>query len=97
MDKNRVRPFYCGGQFSDWTSTNCDRCTKGSHLQSPDEWPRCPLEAALTEAYVGDGTIDQDIATRIGYVPLASYNWPCAEFEATVEWKAEYERRHSQS
>lgn len=92
-DCSKIRPFYCGGQFGDWTGANCDRCTKGSHKQHPDELPKCELEAALVEAYVTDGQIDKIIAERIGFDPN-KYNWNCTEWEPTPEWETEWKKRH---
>jgi len=89
-----MRPFSSGGQFSDWTGANCDRCTKGAHRLGADALPDCEIELALGEAYLDDGNISDEIAKRMGYKPLAAYCWQCTEWEPTPEWTAEWKRRH---
>lgn len=91
MNQQRVRPFFSGSQYGDWTSGNCDRCTKGAHRLGPDALPTCEIELALGEAYFGDGKVDADIAQRMGVTTSGvTYGWPCSEVEWTEEWKAEY-------
>lgn len=90
-----IRPFDSGTQFQDWTASNCDRCTKGSHRLEEDEWPDCPIESALVYALFGDGSITQEFADRMGYKQFY-YGWKCGEFEPTEEWKAEYRRRKAE-
>ena len=81
-----MRPFSSGGQFGDWTSSNCDRCTKGAHRLEPTAMPDCPLELALGEAYIGDGNITDEIAERMGCDP-GLYGWQCTEWEPTAAWE----------
>ena len=88
-----TRPFYSGTQFADWQISNCYRCTKAP--QDQDSWPECPIYAALLEAYVGNGEVDNAIATRMNYTP-DKYNWMCSEWEPTEAWKAEWYKRHSE-
>lgn len=87
------RPFYSGTQFGDWTEANCLRCTKGADPTS-SKWPDCDIEAALVESYIGDGTVSDDIAARMGITEeiRGRYTWPCSEVVWTEEWKAEYRR-----
>jgi hypothetical protein len=81
MMADKVRPFSSGTQFADWTSRNCDRCSKGaSPTLEPDQWPTCEIEGALVAGYVGDGTITAEIAKRMALEPLA-LTWECGEFE----------------
>ncbi len=81
----RIHIFSNGSQFNDWSASNCLRCTKWSGW---DELPTCDIDMALGEAYLGDGTVSQEIATRAGYDP-DKYVWPCGEVEWTEEWKEE--------
>jgi len=83
-----MRPFSCGSQYGDWTSANCERCTKAAEGYA---WPTCEIEAALCEAYCGDGEITDRIAARMGE-SKGRYNWPCGEVEWTEEWKAKCEQ-----
>jgi len=88
-----MRPFHSGGQFGDWTDSNCYRCTKGAHRLGPDALPDCPLELALGEAYIDDGNITDAIAARLG-CDTGRYCWQCAEWEPTEAWKDEWRKRH---
>jgi hypothetical protein len=79
----RVRPFYCGSQYTDWTDANCCRCRR-----QPADWEdysvplACPIMAALSAAACDDGRVDADIARRMGYTGEPVCNiWQCAEFE----------------
>lgn len=90
-----IQPFYCGSQYGDWTSSNCDRCKKGANRLGPDALPTCEIELALGEAYILSGNVTADIAQRMGYTDDGmAYTWPCGEVEWTDEWKAEYSRRN---
>ncbi len=84
---DRVRPFSCGSQYADWVAANCEECAKAS------EWYRdgkpaftCDLEAALSHASIGDGTVDADTARRIA-LPVREvgrpgpYCWRCGEWQ----------------
>lgn len=53
----RVRPFSNGTEFDMWTAANCERCMR---------YGECEIDAALSEAFYGDGTIPADIAARMG-------------------------------
>jgi hypothetical protein len=87
-----MRPFSCGTQFGDWEGANCCRCKKGA----PDgSWATCPIQAALIEAYLGDGEISDEIADRMGRAN-GRYNWPCGEVEWTEEWKSEWLSRQAE-
>lgn len=88
----RVSPFHCGTQFGDWTSRNCDTCTKGIYAVTGKDAPtwaevpedrRCAIEYALGEAYIGDGTISAEIARRMGYGDDVRQRvpWRCPEVE----------------
>ena len=80
--------FCSGTQYADWQGANCDRCTKGNG----DDLPTCPLALAIFEEYSGFGEVSTELRERIK--PQSDrYNWPCGEWEASEEWKAEFERR----
>jgi hypothetical protein len=93
-----MRPFSCGSQFADWTSSNCDRCTKAAD-DKLDGQAACTIELALWNAYFGSGEVTPDIARRMGATPEneGRYVWPCGEVEWTEEWKAEYRRLHPEA
>jgi len=79
--RGRRHPFSCGTQYGDWRDRNCDRCSKGqSYDAETDSWGpwRCPLERALSEAALGDGTVSRSVARRIG-LPWhdGDYSWDC--------------------
>ena len=83
-----IKPFACGTQFGDWTTANCERCTKGA---SPGKWPTCTIETALLEAYFDNGRITEDIARRMGWEPGNRYNWRCGEFEIAEQIRDQLE------
>jgi len=93
-----TRPFSSGSQYDDWTSSNCDRCTKGYHLQPDGEWPNCKIEGALLKAYFGSGEIDDEIAELMGYnsVEQPAYGWKCNEYDATPDYIAQWKREHNE-
>lgn len=108
MSEKRYTPFSNGTQFCDWEESNCNRCQKVD-ISGPYDKSECPIFNALTLAYVDDGTVDEEIAKRMGYlvpahtgcessdplIPNGRQNWPCPEVEWTEEWKAEHERWQS--
>lgn len=85
----------------DWLGANCDRCEKGWAVhchrtgKEDDEFydnrdTMCPMECALSEGAMGDGSIPQDMAQRMGAVDHpGEFQWMCPEWEASKEWKAE--------
>ncbi len=81
-NSDRVRPFYCGTQFADWTERNCARCKHGYDEQAEEF--KCFLEKALGEALIGDGTITLEVARKIGWEkpPPFPYTWDCPERES---------------
>lgn len=96
MDRaKRYRPFANGSQYADWEASNCVRCT-----QYAEEDPTCPIMYALALACLDDGTVDEDIARRMGYLNddgtdnALRYGWPCREVEWTEAWKAEWRAAH---
>jgi len=93
-----IRPFSNGSQYSDWTSSNCDRCTKGYHLQPDGEWPNCDIESALLNAYFDNGEITTEIAERMGYnsVEQPAQCWKCNEYNATEDYIAQWKREHNE-
>lgn len=84
-----IRPFSNGSQYMDWETSNCERCKKG--IINELEY-RCPIQKALSIAYIGDGQISDIMAKRMG-ISKETVNtdvWPCGEVEWTEEWKKEY-------
>ena len=62
-----MRPFSNGTEYRYWAYRNCDHCKKGANVcLGLDEWPTCPIEAALAEGYIGDGAIPDEIYERMG-------------------------------
>lgn len=59
-----VRPFPNGTSHAIWRDENCDRCAKG-YDEDARTW-RCPLERAIDEGAIGDGTMDRELAVRAG-------------------------------
>lgn len=85
MDKqtDRVRPFFCGTQYADWVTRNCEECKRGFY-QNGDKLV-CEVEEAITIAAISDGYVTPEIAQRMGYddsLVLTWLTWQCAEFEA---------------
>ncbi len=91
--EDRIRPFYCGSQAADWQESNCNRCTKNT----PSElgMPTCPIQRAVFEAYISDGTVSAEIAVRMGIDDDLAYLWQCGEVEWTPEWIAEHRRQRT--
>jgi hypothetical protein len=93
MTEIRIQPFYCGSQYMDWLTANCERCKKYDLEQSS-----CEIDSALFEACIDDGTVSEEIAVRMGFLvdgkQNGNYNWMCPEVDWTEEWKAEYLRRN---
>lgn len=78
-------PFYCGTQGADWELANCDNCKKGGRYtdEKQMDWVwLCDIQKAKDEAYMGDGSVSNDIARRMGYDDGANlHNWPCTELD----------------
>lgn len=84
MAAEKHYPFSCGTQFLDWTGRNCDVCAKASK--------GCEIEHAIMDAQIGDGSVPESIAERMGYLdhsPPRSdgfhLTWPCKEFEGAED------------
>jgi len=74
------RPFSNGTSYGFWTERNCDNCAKDSYDKPNGYW--CPLQEALNLGYVGDGTIPEEIARRLGMEKRGDYpSLRCPEFE----------------
>jgi hypothetical protein len=79
----RISPFSCGSQMGDWETKNCANC----HLQGyyrdeqRNDWAwRCDIQKAIGESYIGDGTVSEDIARRMGAIDNETrYGWRCNE------------------
>jgi hypothetical protein len=96
MADGRVSPFSNGIQFSQWVSSNCDRCTK-AYDEASGAW-RCPIQEALDAVYLDDGSVSPEIAARMGATSPANagrYAWPCGEIDYTEAWKAEWRHRQT--
>lgn len=90
---DKVYIFSSGSQYSDWVSSNCERCTKYNKEGVSD----CEIETALLCAYFDDGKVAPDIAERAGANEeenAGRYIWQCSEVDWTDEWKAEYLARN---
>lgn len=76
----KVSPFHCGSQHADWVCANCDHCDKYDPERPVDDPDACDIDNALTVASLGDGTVSEEIARRMGYRSgTFVYNWPCPE------------------
>lgn len=90
--EDRVRPFSCGSEcgFWDWDEYNCSECAHGDRYADGDppdggreyEWGRCLLRDAISEAYIGDGTISKEVAEKTATPPAG----PCRK-EFAAEWR----------
>ena len=67
------RPFSSGTEHLDWQHRNCQRCAKfvdnaltQAEINSGTDWP-CPIDYAVTYGAMSDGTISDEIATRVGF------------------------------
>ena len=72
-----VRPFSNGSQYADWQARNCNRCAK----YNPERYDgACDIDGALGIAYIGTGTVPDDIARRMGYLDNQdAFTWDCPE------------------
>ncbi|HMF18954.1 MAG TPA: hypothetical protein VKE98_17230 [Gemmataceae bacterium] len=59
-----MQPFYCGTQYMDWQSANCDRCKKGTDWSNMPPAFRCDIEEALSLAAIREGSIPLPIAEQ---------------------------------
>lgn len=86
-----MRPFYCGTQALDWKSRNCDNCQKQCDTEI-NAW-RCDIERAIYEAQLGDGSVSEEIAHRMGCIEnLGHHNWRCGELITIMPEQEYYER-----
>lgn len=58
-----VTPFSNGTEYEAWCRVNCDRCAKYDNGQGQTE---CPIALDLICGYVGDGTVSDETARRMG-------------------------------
>jgi hypothetical protein len=68
--------FSNGSQYTDWTSRNCDRCSK--YDPEGEKEFECDIDSALFNAFWDDGKVTEEIAKRMGYQP-GLYTWACPE------------------
>jgi len=81
--KNNSVPFYCGSQYQDWKSYNCDECAKGYDEKKMD-WI-CKYEKAIDSGYMADGSCTEETAKAIGVSEDGRvYNWRCPLFKNKV-------------
>ena len=86
-------PFHCGTQYADWTSANCDRCTKSSPAAESFTDIACLIERALAVGVL-TGNVGPRMMERCGAAKnKGRYQWPCPEWVPTEEWKRECLRR----
>lgn len=91
-----VRPFSNGIQFAEWQFRNCDQCSKRYDEDTRNHF--CDIERALSEAYVGDGTVSESIGTRMGAIHYRGrFNWPCLEWEAAEDAGERCRKAHEQA
>ena len=57
-----IRPFSSSAQYLNWENSNCCHCAKYS-----DDASKCEIMLALAVASVGDGTVSDEIAKRMGH------------------------------
>jgi hypothetical protein len=77
-----VRPFSNGSEYEFWSSHNCESCRKDYDPET--DVTLCPMEGAIALAAVGDGTIPDDLAARIGVEtePYVRLRDRCKEWQA---------------
>ena len=79
-EENKIYPFSYGTQYGDWVGSNCERCKK---------FKGCNILQAIDFAFLDDGSVEEQIANRMGYfLNEGKYCWMCPEVEWTEEWKA---------
>lgn len=89
-------PFYCGSQRMDWTCFNCAQCAKG-YDEKASAW-RCDLEKAIDASFMGDGSVTDEIARRMGMpADCRVHNWRCPEFVAAPPRPAEPAKSHAEN
>jgi len=77
-------PFSNGTEFMNFREINCWKCKKDydERIMKQGINILCDIEQALSEASVGDGTISDDIAKRVGLdVDYKDWDGKCLEFE----------------
>ncbi len=92
-----IRPFYCGTQGADWQTNNCENChMRGFYRdqkgQNDFEW-RCDIQRAIDGAYIGDGSVTDEIGRRMGAIGNeTAHGWRCPEL-IEIEPIAKYAKR----
>lgn len=86
-DDTRIRPFSNGTEFAMYTERNCLRCTKQWNPDTPTVFS-CAIEQALSDGYIGDGTIPKAINDRMGESKDSSWGHAldCPERELAPEF-----------
>ena len=85
IQEARIIPFTNGMQFRAWDIQNCQRCGKQPYevvertMEETGQWltSGCDLFDTIFCGEWGNGSIDEDIARRIGY--CEAYTWDCPE------------------
>lgn len=62
-ERTRFVPFSCGSEKADWHYRNCNNCRKGYSKETG--W-NCEIERALDAAFLGDGSVSNEIGERMG-------------------------------
>ena len=70
-------PFSCGSQYASWCERNCHVCTKFNEHNSNES---CEIDQALLLAEFGDGSVTDEIYTRMN-AQAEAYTWDCPERE----------------
>lgn len=65
---SRITPFANGSEYLSWLEGDCYKCEKYAPNAMSIEDGACEIELALSEACMGDGTIERTIFDRMGKV-----------------------------
>lgn len=88
----RIRPFSQGTQYLDWNCANCCTCARYNVKDGEVVEPVCELEEALSLACVLDGTIEPEIAVRLGVPSNTWSHWTCKEHQPIREDGSEFHK-----
>lgn len=91
-EREGVRPFSNGTEFSDWTERNCDRCVRRGPSDTGSE---CRLERALAVAYFGSGEVTVDVARLINRAGDDRESFVCGERVLRPEEQVKEDRRNA--
>lgn len=63
---SKITPFSNGTEYHVWLESNCCKCEKYAPDAMSVEDGACEIELALSDACLGDGTIETSIYERMG-------------------------------